>query len=276
VQQTAPPNSRPSHTRPIATTHRVETGSGAPVVLVHGVGLDHSMWDAQVAALAPRFRVLRYDMLGHGQTAASRTSTDLDSYVRQLSGLLDDLGLARVSLVGFSLGGWVAGAFAADHAGRTQRLVLMNAAFRRDPEQQAALETRIERVARGGPGATATANLERWFTAEYRKRHPEVLEQVRARLLANGPGYMTAYRMLAGSGRDFADRVPRIRCPTLVMTGADDVGSTPGMARELAAAIPGARARILPGLRHMAPVEGSDETNEHLLAFLGETDEPGS
>lgn len=244
-------------------------GSGPPVVLVHGLGMTRAMWDWQWPALTARFRVLRYDLLGHGESAKPRDGYGLARFADQLAALMDETGLARAALVGFSLGGMIVRAFALAHPDRVSALAILNSAHARTYKERAAVLERVEQAAREGPRATVEAAIARWFTDAYAARHPEVLARVRDWILANDPEvYPLIYRVLAESDGELAAPIARIACPTLVMTGGEDHGNSPDMARRMAAAIPGARAEIVPSLKHMGLAEDPEAYNSRLEAFL--------
>ena len=244
-------------------------GDGPPVVLVHGLGLTRAMWDGQWPALTRRFRVVRYDLLGHGDSDKPRKGYSLARFADQTAEVMDGLGFDRAALVGFSLGGMIVRAFALAHPEGVAALAILNSAYDRSEEERAAVLARVEQAARDGPAATVEAALKRWFTAGYAAAHPEVLDRVRGWILGNDPEiYPLAYRVLAEGDRELAERVAAIRAPTLVMTGGEDRGNSPDMARRLAAVIPGARCEIVPGLRHMGLAEDPEAFNRPLLAFL--------
>jgi 3-oxoadipate enol-lactonase len=249
-------------------------GGGPAVVLIHGVGLDHAMWAAQAEALAGAFTVVRYDMAGHGLSARLPGPPDLAAYAAQLCRLLVELGIDAAHLVGFSMGGLVAQRFALDHPDRVRRLVLMNTVYDRPEAARHAVLERLETAVREGPSAGIEAALERWFTPGFRGARPDAIAAVRRRLEANDPeGFLAAYRVFATADRELAGRLFAIAAPTLVMTGADDRGSTPEMARLMVEAIPGARLDIIPAMRHLLPVEGAGHVNLALADFLrGEGD----
>ncbi|MBM3573507.1 MAG: alpha/beta fold hydrolase [Alphaproteobacteria bacterium] len=245
------------------------SGRGNPVVLIHGVGADLTMWDAQVAALGTRYAVVRYDMLGHGGTAKPPGERSLADFVRQLLILLDHLKWQRATFVGFSMGGMVAQAFAVRHPERVERLAILNAVYDRSPAASAAVVERAKQVARDGPAANVEVALKRWFTPAYAAAHPEVLAAVRQRMETNDlQGYLNAYRVFATGDRELVEAIRAIACPTLVATGALDPNSTPEMARRMAEIIPNAKLEIWPGLAHMTPVEGAKVVNLSLLRFL--------
>ena len=240
-----------------------------PVVLIHGLGLTRATWDGHVPALAERYRVLRYDLHGHGESAPPPERPSLTLFSEQLRGLLDHLGIGACALVGFSLGGMINRRFAIDHPDRVSALAILNSPHERDPEAQRLVEERAARSGDGGPGATLDATIERWFTPEFREARPEVIERVRAWVLANDPEVYTQCRqVLAGGVVELIRPDPPIAKPTLVMTCEKDSGSTPAMSHAIAAEIEGAETRIVPGLQHMGLVEQPALFTEPLLRFL--------
>ncbi len=250
-------------------THFLSEGEGPAVVLVHGVGLDHGMWAAQAAELAKRFQVIRYDLWGHGLSAPPPSPASLDDFVRQLVLLLDRLRQDKMALVGFSMGALIAQAFATAHPDRLTHLVLCHAVFQRSPAERRAVAARVEQLAAGGPAATTEAAIDRWFTQGFRDARADQVEAIRRRLLTNDPeGYLAAYRVFATADAQAGNRLSQVTCPVLVMTGADDPGSTPAMARALGDVLPDARVEILPGLRHMAIMEAPGLFNRMLVEFL--------
>ena len=246
-------------------------GQGPAVVLVHGLGLNRAMWQWLLPALTPRFRVLGFDLLGHGESLDPVGRPDLKIFSAQILELLDECGLARAAVVGFSLGGMIARRFALDHPDRLSALAILHSAHDRSAAERAAIGRRVETVRQSGPAATVEAALARWFTDDFRTGHPEMMALVRRWVMANRREvYAPVYRVLAEDDAELADPIAEIRCPTLVMTGAADSGNSPGMAQRMASAIPGARSVILPGLRHMALAEDPTAFNAPLVSFLTE------
>lgn len=243
---------------------------GAPVVvLIHGLGLNRGCWQWLVPNLAERYRVLAYDLLGHGGSAAPPPNPTLRTLTDQLAGLLDNLGIDRAAIVGFSLGGMIARRFAQDHPLRVTALGILHSPHERTPEAQAAILARVEQAKADGPGATVEAALVRWFTDDYREKNPSMMDLVRSWILANDPAiYPQMYRILAEGIDEIIAPEPPIAVPTLAITGDGDYGNGPEMTRAIAAEISGAETLILPGLRHMALVEAPEAINRPLIAFL--------
>ncbi|AUO22758.1 MULTISPECIES: alpha/beta fold hydrolase [Pseudomonas] len=252
-----------------AGTSYLATGQGQPVVLIHGVGLNKEMWGGQVVGLATNYRVITYDMLGHGASPRPAAGTPLLGYADQLLELLDHLQLPQATVIGFSMGGLVARAFALHYPERLQGLVVLNSVFNRSAEQRAGVIARTAQAAEHGPDANAEAALSRWFSREYQAANPAQIAALRETLAGNDPqGYLTTYELFATQDMYRADDLKGLRAPTLVATGELDPGSTPEMARQLADRIPGATVAVLAEQRHMMPVESPRLVNQLLLGFL--------
>jgi pimeloyl-ACP methyl ester carboxylesterase len=240
-------------------THYRRSGSGTPVVLIHGVGADLEMWEPVAERLEPLHDVVRYDILGHGASAKPPGPYRLDHFVEQLRGLADGLDLRTFVLAGFSMGGLVAQGFALAAPTRVEQLVLVNTVFDRSPQERAAIEARVREVLNGGHEAGVAAAIERWFTPAFRAARPEAVAGVRRRMETNDlEAYAAAYALFATADRELAGRIGGIAVPTTVVTGAEDRRSTPAMAMAMAERLPRGRCRIIPDQRHMTPLEVPD------------------
>jgi len=245
------------------------SGSGPPLVLIHGVGLDRSTWSDALPWLEPHFRVIRYDLIGQGETPPGAQRLESHDFVAQLRDLLDHLGIERAHLIGFSLGGVIARAWAVQYPQRTDRLVILASIAPRDADQRRTVAARLEALEQGGVTATLGSALERWFTPAFAAQHPDVLERIRRVLIANDPaGYLAAFRFFATCDDILEELGPQIGCPTFVVTGENDTGSTTAMTFRIAAGIRGAQAFVLSGMRHMAVVESPELTLKPMIEFL--------
>ena len=244
--------------------------SGAPVlVLVHGLGLTRQTWDEFVPVFAEHYRVLTYDLPGHGESALPQEKPSLTVLSDQLVELLDELGIARAAIVGFSLGGMINRRFAMDHPSRVTALVILNSPHERSPEAQRLVEERAAQTGAEGPAATIDSTLERWFTPQFRQDAADVVAKIRASVLANDPGNYTQHRQVLANGVvELIRPMPPITAPTLVMTCEHDSGSTPSMSFAIASEIEGAETVIVPGLQHLGLIERPDLFTQPILGFL--------
>ena len=244
-------------------------GKAPPLVLIHGVGLDRTMWDGVSHCLSGRLDCIAFDMPCHGEAGLPAGEVTLATFADALGAVVDGLETAPV-VVGFSMGAMVAQRFALDRPGALRGMVLMNAVFDRDEHQRAAILQRLAAVERDGPAGMAESAIARWFTGDFRKGSPELVDAVRRRLLANDPAaYLAAYRVFATADGELAREAARIACPTLAMTAEHDINSAPAMSRALAEAIPDARALVLDGLAHGAPIEAPERVADAISGFVG-------
>lgn len=249
-----------------------EVGAGPPLILIHGLGLNRHMWQWQRDALAVDFRVVAYDLLGHGDSAKPQGPIRMHQMVAQITTLMRNLHIERAALVGFSLGGLIARAFALAHLRKVSALVILNSAHARSAQERAAIMARVKQVEDGGPEATVTAALERWFSTDFARTHPQVLETVRQWVVTNDPKvYPALYRLFAQADVGLETRISAIAQPVLIVASENDRGNSPHMARQMAAHLPNARVEILPELRHMALAEDPQQVNALLLRFLHES-----
>jgi 3-oxoadipate enol-lactonase len=217
------------------------------------------MWDPQVAALADRFRILRYDHPGHGYSGVEEID-GVESLSRGVLGLLDRLEVERASFCGLSIGGAVGMRLALDAPARLDRLVLACTSARFGPPE--GWQERAELVRKEGVVAVADVVLERWFTPSY----PDV-QRFREMFLATDA---ESYAQCCEALRDWdaRDALHAVRSPTLVISAADDPSTPPEHQALIAEAIPGARLETIPGARHLANVEFAEPFNRLLLSFL--------
>lgn len=251
------------------------TGSdqARPVVLIHGLGLTRqSTWSAIAPVLARDFRVLTYDLLGHGETPPPKGAVSLTALGAQLIALMDEIGLIKAALVGFSLGGMINRRVALDHPGRVSALAILNSPHKRDPQQQELVEARALGTGAGGPAAQIDETLKRWFTSDFMQSQPDVIEHIKQVVLANDPANYAAHRWVLAHGvKELICPQPPLSTPALVMTCQDDSGSTPAMSHAIAGEIAGSQTQIVPDLRHMGLVERPDLFAEPIARFLRQT-----
>jgi pimeloyl-ACP methyl ester carboxylesterase len=243
----------------------------ATVVLVHGVGMNQTVWSPQIEALTASYQVVVYDMLGHGDSALPTAAPTLDEYASQLKALLDTMRIERAHVVGHSMGALVALEFALRHAQRTLSVVALNAVYDRTPAQREAVMTRAATLGDVPLDTGVDATLSRWFGDPVPGHLTQAAQAVRGLLLSVDPvGYARTYRLFACSDDAHVGRLASLAVPALFLTGECDPNSSPAMSRAMAAATPFGRAEIIANERHMMNLTDPEGVNERLLAFLAE------
>lgn len=254
------------------TVYELTGPEGAPVIaLIHGLGLHRAIWKDYLPVLEQDYRVLNYDLFGHGESPAPPEVPTLTTFSEQLHSLMNECGINQAALAGFSLGGMINRRFAMDHPDGVSSLLILNSPHERGDEAQRLVEERAAKSDSGGPGATLNATIERWFTAEFRANNDDYIQQVRSWVLANElEAYAQCRWVLAAGVVELIRPQPPITHPTLVITCENDSGSTPAMTDSIASEITGARAFIIPTLQHMGLVERPNLFLKPMLDFLAE------
>jgi len=240
----------------------------APVlVLSSSLGTTLSLWEPQVAAFAEHFRVLRYDMRGHGGSTVTSGPYSIEMLAQDLLGLLDELQITSASYCGISIGG-VIGLWLAVHAPqRFHRMVFSNTAAKIGTAD--GWNQRIEQVRHEGMSGVADAVIARWFTEKFMKAQPGTIDAMRKMLLGCDPvGYTAACAAIRDM--DLRTQVSSIHVPVCILGGAYDPVTTMEDAKWLQQQIAGSRLMELRA-SHIANVEAAAEFNATVLQFLGET-----
>lgn len=253
------------------TEYDVAGPENAPaILLIHGLGIRRQMWAPYVERWSREYRVISYDLYGHGESGPPPATPSLTVYADQARGLMDELGVDRAHVIGFSLGGMINRRFAMDHPDRVASLVILASPHERGDAEQAKVEQRAQDSA-AGPGATLDEAIKRWFTPGFIEAQPDYIAMTRAVLLRNDPANYAACRWVLANGVvELIRPEPPITHPALAITAEFDSGSNPKMCHDIAAEIPGARSIIIPGLQHMGLVEDVDAFAAPIETFLKE------
>jgi len=240
------------------------------ILLANSLGTDLRIWDAVAASLGKRYRILRYDMRGHGLSDCPSVSDDAAGYrMEDLAGdalaLLDKLGIARVHACGLSIGGMVVQALVAGAADRVASVMLCDTGSRiGTPEMW---DQRIRGIRQGGLAGISDGILARWFTESFRAEQRLAFRYYR-NMLERTPadGYIGCCGAIRNT--DLGKQAAAIRVPTLVMVGDEDLATPPAQAAELAKAIPGARFELIKQAGHIPCVEQSERVVVLIEGFL--------
>jgi len=245
--------------------YEMQGPSSAPVLLLsNSLGTNVGLWNPQVSEFAREFRILRYDMRGHGQSEVSPAPYSIQQLAQDVLALLDALNISAVHFCGLSIGGAIGMALAIRAPQRLQKVILCNTAAKIGTSES--WNARIAAVRKGGMTAIVDPVLERWFTPDFRQRAPAAIAATGSMLL-NTPaeGYIGCCEALRDM--DLRDAIAQIRVPTLVIAGTCDSATTPTDARFLVNAITGSEYVELPAA-HLSNVEAASQFTANTLRFL--------
>lgn len=236
----------------------------APVVLIHGLGGDHTMWLYQVPAFCARFPTVTLDLRGHGASTRPEPDFGVADMALDVVRLLRVLGVERAHLVGLSLGGMVAQQFALDYPLATASLVLADTLCGTPVGFESVMRDAFRFIEKNSMAAVAQTRITNAFSDAVA---PVMRGYLIDRVAQNDK---TAYVRAARSAFGFSvgDRLAEIAAPTLVLIGDQDRVTPPALSEDIAARIPGARLARLAGAGHISNIERPQEFNRVVLEFL--------
>ena len=238
-----------------------------PLVFIHGVGLDHKMWEPQINSLN-NYSIITYDLLGHGKTPYNKDKLTLNDFSNQLDDLIKFLQVDKFNLVGFSLGSLIALDFASKFHDKLKTLMLLGTTYKRTVEQKALVIERFEQAKLNKP--ILKQALKRWFTDKYLNDHPEIYDRFIKNLTKNGEdrlNFLKAYKLFAYH-QDDIKMIKNIKTKTLVMTGSDDSGSTVEMSKSLSNDLINSSFTEIKNGKHLCSIECADDVNMNLKNFI--------
>ncbi len=251
------------------------SGSGRYFTLIHGAGDNLNAWYNQVPVFSQHYRVMTYDVRGHGKTELPDGELTTELWVEDLYALLKALNISETILLGYSMGGAITLEFTLTHPKMVRALILSNSAgapVRRSEEEMRQMESRrhaqIDAIKKEGMEAVAKDRLSNIFSPGFAKKHPETAERYKAVLLQNDPkGYLRVMqRMMRPTTHP---DLSKITCPTLIIAGEHDSFSGPTAAKATQEAIRGSQLKVFP-TGHPTALEHPREYNETVLGFLTE------
>lgn len=248
-------------------------GRGPHVTLLHTVGLStREGWRSQIPDLSRQHTVLTYDIRGLGESERGTEPLGVQTFARDLEALLGALGVEETVLMGASLGGSIAQAFTAAHPEMVRGLILVSTTCKMSAEGAARLRERSERVRIAGMQVAVDAQIKTQFSEDFIRSRPDLISWYRSHYLANDPEvYMTI--MEDQASLDLCGQLRDIRCPTLIITGGNDLSPVRGRepvesAKRLHELIPNSQLVVIPEARHYPHIDHPDLFNEAVLSFL--------
>src|SRR5262249_892618 len=245
---------------------QIEGPESAPVLMLcNSLGTDLHMWDDQVKAIGDRFRILRYDRRGHGQSEAPKGPYNMDILGADPLPVMDAMRAHKVNCGGLSRGGMVGMWLGGNASHRIDRLVLSNtSSFMADKQ---VWSQRFNTVRAGGMAAVADGTMERWFTKGFRERAPQAVARLKEMVLATPvEGYIGCGE--AVRDMDHRELIREITSPTMIIAGRHDPGTTVEDAEYMRDRITGSKLVVLDAA-HISNVEQAQAYTDALLGFLG-------
>jgi 3-oxoadipate enol-lactonase len=252
----------------IEVNYELHGKEGAPwLVLSHSLACSVRMWDPQLAALKDQYRILVFDTRGHGASDAPKGAYTLDQLADDLFFLLKELKITATHYCGLSMGGMIGQTFALKYPGIFKTLTLADTTSRYPAEAWPLWQDRIKIAETKGMEPLAQPTLERWFTEPFRKSNPAAVDAIR-KLIVSTPvaGYVGCCHAIPKI--NLTARLKEIKCPILVIVGADDPGTPPSMAKEIHDNAPGSKLVTLPQAAHLANLEQPALFSRALQDFL--------
>ena len=247
--------------------HSFVDNNTAPLVFIHGVGLDHKMWDSQINSLND-YSIITYDLLGHGKTPYNKEEITLSDFSSQLDYLLKFLKIDKINLIGFSLGSLIALDFASKFQDKLKSLTVIGTTYKRTAEQRALVIERFEQAKLNKP--ISKQAIKRWFTDKYLNNHPEIYDQFIEILTKDGEdhlNFLKAYKLFVYH-QDNSNIIKSIKTKTLVMTGSIDSGSTVQMSKSLSDDLINSNFIEINNGKHLCSIECADDVNMNLKNFI--------
>ena len=245
------------------TFYQLNLKEDLPIIFIHGVGLNHTMWTPQINAF--KNTVITYDILGHGKTPLTRENITFDHFSDQLKDLVDDLGIKKFHLVGFSIGSLIARNFACRFNERLKTLTLLCSVFQRSESQQQIVNDRFELSKKSR--TLSKQALKRWFTDDYLKNNPKIYEKITNILDQNNmQNFLRVYELFVNNNDN--EEFHKILSKTLIITGEGDTGSTPEMSKKLSKVIKNSILKVVPKGKHLCSIECSDDVNNEINKLI--------
>jgi len=243
------------------------SGSGRLIAFGHSLGASGKIFEPIRPALENHGQVLTWDARGHGNSEKPVSGWTVEDLAADLRALIEHLGEDRAVVAGLSMGGNTAVVYAVAYPDTLDGLILVDTTAWYGEDAPKVWEQKAHNAETEGMEPVLAANMSRWFSDSFPDEHPDRVEMVAEMVLANDPScYAAAGRAL---GRfDAREGLSQIDCPTLILVGSEDPATPPAMAQDLHRNIANSELHVLPGLRHMTPVEAPDRVGQLIGDFL--------
>ncbi len=240
-----------------------------PIVFVHGVGLNHAVWQPQVESFKKSHCVISYDLMGHGNSSLPPEKVTLKDYADQLDELLTHLQIPAVHIVGHSMGALISVAYTLYFPFRVVSTIPLNIVYKRTTSQRKAVLQRASEVLENNKITGIETALDRWFDDSVDPEYQKKVEVIKNWLEQVDPvGYGRTYRLFAQSDKEFEGRLQEIRTPVLFITGDKDLNSTPTMSKQMASETIDGEFIVINNEAHMLAYISPELVNPMIKDFL--------
>jgi len=237
-----------------------------PIVFIHGVGLTKEIWEPQINFFKD-YNTLTYDLLGHGKTPLKKSKVNIEDFSKQLFNLIKELNINKIHLIGFSLGALIARHFASEYNDKLCSLIIHGSIYKRTEDQKRVVKNRFE-LAKLIKPASKRAALNRWLSNDFSKKNPDIYKKIYSILEKNNRvDFLKCYEIFVNYIDD-DNMLKKINVSTLITTGENDIGSTPGMSRNLSKMIQGSKFIEIKKGKHLCSIECADDVNITFKKFI--------
>ncbi|MDD4972127.1 MAG: alpha/beta fold hydrolase [Paludibacter sp.] len=242
----------------------------APVIIfIHGFPLNLSMWNMQVEALNEKFRIISYDIRGHGESDAGNDAFSIELFVADLVSFMDSLKISKASLCGLSMGGYIALNAVEHYPERFESMVLCDTTCKADlPEGKEKRMKAVENIITNGVQNYASESVKNLFAPGSFTSNKSVVSEVE-KMIANTSELSLCSTLLALSARhETCSKLSEIKVPVLILVGAEDSITPPSAAMFLHESIKNSTLQVIEGAGHLSNLENPEAFNQHLKIFF--------
>ena len=249
-----------------------DEGSGDVLLLVHGFPLSRKMWEAVIPSLSTSYRVLAPDLLGFGESSREGAAVTMRQAAEDLAAFLDDLTIdAPITLIGLSMGGYIAFEFWKNSPDKLDRLILCDTKATADSAQAIEQRHAMAQLALEQGSKTATEPMISRLLGTASRTQAELVDALQSMMFSAPPSTIAAAQHAMAKRHSFEEDLEQMRIPCLVLCGAEDVLSPPAEMQRMASRLPDARFHIIESAGHMAPMEKPATFLQHVQEFLNAT-----
>jgi len=247
--------------------HYSITGSGPPLFLTHGIGAAEDAWRFMLPTLSKYFTVVTYDLRGHGKSPVTHKNFTLDELVLDLEKIREKTKFEKAFFAGHSLGGMIAPAYAVKFPQHTISVGLLSTVAGRSEEDSKKVWNVIHAMEKNGIEKTLNTLTNRWFTDEFIKNKPDLVERRLKQVVDTDPEvFLNVFKIYANT--EMFPWLKNISKPCLLLTGENDIGCSPKHNEKMSNEIKDSKLIILPKYKHSFLIEAPDEVTEKLINFF--------